>query len=1012
MSLTWSPTNTTVYTEQTATFVFKDDDVRAMYVDWDDGPSNKLEEANFEWVQFTEPVATGTAKHTYTASGTFNPVVRTINSKGIVSRFYANDDESANLTPFTQDATITGTAISDGEATGIMRLENKTVKSGIDNSIFEKEGSKVLYLFAPPLATAAQLNSISSVTVEVDCIVDYSMVATGTAATVVGGAGSELVTLTKTLSAAALSGAAGMNEITSTGGLVSKVLKITYTNPKIDGGTTDYDTNDAFNYLKLFICVEGDDDDYYPIGYVSAGSPIKKANDPLRTVTLDFSQSRAAASNISLKNYRYDNGKVFFNPAFQWATTGSYFFNDNTVQTSATKPVSYTYMTRPDGLNGQASVVYTGFTTGAGSDWARDGVATTTQAYRTDQFIIDDYGRFAPQYHLTRMSTEPSSASNSVDTEVSSIIANQPNVYRITPAGCSLTASPPTVSGAWTKIDTVGAGAIASGNFTKDYTAEAVQNGKTNLVSLSGANTSNFYDIAGDDRNDTEYMLLLWDSKTNKVGFNINNYANTLIGKTLSGSSVTEAERYKIAGVSYLAIDDKAVYGTDTSSKQHAYWKEVEFEDTTKAQLELRNTSTYAYDTETNSLSQSGYVSFDMPLDWESVKLEELCGGQFDAATATQTTDLLITGNTITNVGATASPEFGGVLKIDALTGESLSVLGTADDIGAFKYIALCTDPGGASNIDERPLWVASGTGNGTNAALDELYLTYGEDIGSDYEPTDLVGATNAKFLIRRVNIYDVITGVSKVEKQGSSNVKLAPVDAEISAFPNKYIVSNTSSGVGSALKTAWSGSAKYAMKIAIKGSGTANGAGSGIKSFPEIWNIFDATEGNVAFVKEIDDSAYNLNSLPLTSGFSVSRAGNYFTAITRKGKVFIARTGDTIQDVSLASVALGDESTSAASQFGATAPESLYGHLHTIRKLHADTVRVYWDEPQKDGTFVRFWGIITNVDENRPAGGPRSITSYSCNMTVEEIALLENDGKLMTDIFPLGGVLDERDFT
>ena len=26
--------------------------------------------------------------------------------------------------------------------------------------------------------------------------------------------------------------------------------------------------------------------------------------------------------------------------------------------------------------------------------------------------------------------------------------------------------------------------------------------------------------------------------------------------------------------------------------------------------------------------------------------------------------------------------------------------------------------------------------------------------------------------------------------------------------------------------------------------------------------------------------------------------------------------------------------------------------------------------------------------------------------------SLKENDGKLMTDIFPLGGVLDERDFT
>ena len=996
-----------VYNELNFTGTFMDDDVRALYVDWDDGPSNKLSEANYQWVQFTEPVSTWTGSHTFTATGAyFYPVLRTINSQGIASRFYSYNDTSADVTPQT---TWTGgmprIQIDDGEATGIMRIENRTVKSGIDNSIFEKEGAKALYLFAPPIITSTQLNSINSVTVEVECIVDYSMVATGTAATGIGGAGSSLVTLSKTLSAASLSGASGMNVFTSTGGLVSKVLKITYKNPKVDGGSLDYDTNDAFNYLKLFVCVQGDDADYYPIGYVSSGCPIKKANDPLRNVVFDFSQSRAAASNVDLKNYRYDIGKVYFNPANQWSTTGTYFFSDNTVQTSPTKTVAYTYMTRPDGLNGQASVAYSGFTTGGGSDWARD---AANQEFRTDQFIIDDFGRFAPQYHLTRMSVEPSSASSSTDSEVSSIIANQPDVYRITPAGLSTMSN--VTSGSFTKIDIA---PVASGNYTADYTAAAVQNGSSNLVSLSGCNTQTFNDIAGNTREANEYVLLLWDSKTNMVGFNINNYANTLINKTLSGTAVTDAERYTIAGVSYLAIDDKAVYGTDTSSKQHAYWKEVEFEDTTKAQLELRNTSgDGSYDNETNSLSQSGYVSFDMPLDWDSVKLEELCGGQFDATTATQTTDLLITGNAITNVGATASSEFGGVLKVDTLTGEALSALGTADDIGAFKYIALCTDPGGASNIDERPLWVASGTSNGTNAGLDDLYLTYGEDVGSDYVPTNLVGASNAKFLIRRVNIYDVIDGVSKVERQGSSNVKLTPVDAEISAFPNKYIVSNTSSGVGSALKTAWSGNAKYAMRIALSGSGTADGAGSSIKSFPEIWNIFDATEGNVSYVKEIDDSAYNLNSLPITSDFAVTYAGNYYQAITRKGRVFISKTGLPIQTLNFGSVALGDESAAAATQFASGAPASTYGHLHKARMLQANAVRVYWDEPQKDGTFVRFWGVVNNLAENATSGGPRRITSYSFDVTVEEIALLDNNGTLMTDIFPLGGIVDERDFT
>ena len=79
---------------------------------------------------------------------------------------------------------------------------------------------------------------------------------------------------------------------------------------------------------------------------------------------------------------------------------------------------------------------------------------------------------------------------------------------------------------------------------------------------------------------------------------------------------------------------------------------------------------------------------------------------------------------------------------------------------------------------------------------------------------------------------------------------------------------------------------------------------------------------------------------------------------------------------------------------------------------LQANAVRVYWDEPQKDGTFVRFWGVVNNLAENATSGGPRRITSYSFDVTVEEIALLDNNGTLMTDIFPLGGIVDERDFT
>ena len=30
-----------------------------------------------------------------------------------------------------------------------------------------------------------------------------------------------------------------------------------------------------------------------------------------------------------------------------------------------------------------------------------------------------------------------------------------------------------------------------------------------------------------------------------------------------------------------------------------------------------------------------------------------------------------------------------------------------------------------------------------------------------------------------------------------------------------------------------------------------------------------------------------------------------------------------------------------------------MYGHLHTLRRIQSEDVRVYWDEKQKDGTLL-----------------------------------------------------------
>jgi hypothetical protein len=289
----------------------------------------------------------------------------------------------------------------------------------------------------------------------------------------------------------------------------------------------------------------------------------------------------------------------------------------------------------------------------------------------------------------------------------------------------------------------------------------------------------------------------------------------------------------------------------------------------------------------------------------------------------------------------------------------------------------------------------------------DKLYLTYGK-ADTNYAPENLTGSNNVKILMRRINIYDVITGVSKVYDKVTG---YPPVDATVASWPQTYILSGASGGLssfGDKLVSAWSGSsnAKYAIKISLSGSSVDVNA----DCFPNIFNIFDATESHVQVVKEIDDTAYNLCSLGVTSDLSITRTGQYLTAVTKKGRVFIQKTGVGISSLSFSSIATGD--TNSTTAFADQGPSSMYGRLHMIRRLQAEGVKVYWDEVQKDGTYVRFWGVVQNLSEVYATGGPTSIKSFTFNMTVTDVALIDANSKLMTDIFPLGGIEDEPTYT
>ena len=1031
----------TVFTEYRAHITGSDDDIAAIYVDWGDGQTpdgtftNDKRYANYQWIQLTDPKQSVTVEHTYTATGTYKPVVQMINSKGFASAYYgatATGSLAADYPlPYAQETTVSGMTINDGAATAILRADNKTVKSGIDNSLFQWEGPRDIFLFIAPTLTQTELGYLNPLKVDIDVeLIDASR-DRDSSDTSVGGS-TRFATLNVELTGTNLTNNAGMLNILAsgngstqgsysalvTGAQVKRVLKVTYKNPKYMTSKRSFTENAAYNKMKVFVCGYSDamaarasaTEAYRPICYVTPGSPIKKAEDPSRNITLDFSQSRAKASNISISAYRYDAGKMWYDTWHTWNltsnSTGNYF-NDNTKTTDTYKKFSYTYEPEPFGVNGAGdndAQPMNNSTSWDTSD-AKNG--------QVDQYLLDDFGRFTDVYHCPRISAQPSTAASNTAAQMSSLIDNRPYVYRITPHVTVPTGGVSNYKNRPTKIQQAG------GQESYNYTTGAWTNKKgastTAAVELDNLNTMSFVDFNQEAREANEYLILLFSKKTNNIFLNIAPYAENMMSDAMVGTSPVSTP-WSIGGVYYLSAEG---IGTAHSS---AEWKPLEYFDGTALTKEYRNTGSAgqtgsAYTKIKSSLAKSGPLTFDMPVDWSAVSLTDLCGGVFnetETASTAGTADVVLTGAR----KAADDTDQAGYGKAFCFSGSGISdAMDTAgfnytSDVGAWKYVFIPHAKSSGTDTMLRAYWVAkAGTTDGWDGD-DSIWCQYGDTTNGMDILTDTVTTTGS---LRRVNVYDVLDGFAKGWNAGTtSDVEITPVDGDVD-FPNLYQVNrhtNTTAGtMGYDLATTWNSDDYYAIKIVLNGT-TGSAADFSQGTFPLIKNIFDGNRAYHEVIKQIDDSGYNLNSQPITSDVSVTRAGTYYQAVTRKGKVFIQRTGTPIQNIGFASIAAGDESASAVDQFAAASGSSLTGHLHTMRRIQNDSVRVYWDEPQKDGTYVRYWGIVNSLSETHPVGSPVGKIDYTFDLTIEEIALIDGNGLLMSDIIPLGGVIDERSVT
>ena len=971
MGLTWTPSSADVYTTVSGTFTFNDDDVEWVYVDWDDGDDNSLDNAIFQWTKLDTDSNTIDLGHTYTKADTFYPVIRTINSQGFLSKYYYDDGMTETTVPKPREEVtgITPITISDSDPTAVTRIENKQVLSGIDNNIFE-EGSKDLYLMIAPLipsSSALITPSPYSFSIDITAIVELNTYYDA-ARPSADYYGSEKIIKTITapidFNASTPDAPANVPISLDQGARISKVLEVKLNNPKLIKSTTNTNSliND-FNKTKIFLIAKGNDNVWYPITYITNGDPIKSIDNVKRTVTLDFSQSRAAASNKAISYYKYDSGKVWFEPALQWQATSSTKLNDNTKVTDSLITKNYTYYTEPNGLMAGVNPTYGGsehvIAVVSGNAFSYGTTANKEYKKVRDQFALNNFNQFYDQYHLTRLEAVSNTTKYSgLDTFT--------NVYRIRPtlvttgtAGYYITGPSPDATE--TSIHTSGAYLNASGN------AIDCVNWNIGPFMLQDGTTP---------RTASEYFMVTNDTKFNKVFINATTYAPNIESNLVGVSGAT------VAGVYYLRVYNEKAGNFLT---QNAEWVPLKFEDTTRVEKEYRNTTDSKYETKGTSMSRSGFIKFDMPSDWASVTASGLAGGFYDSSTATNTTDNqyseLFTG--VKKASFTSSGDFNAYV----VSGSFASTSMTSDDIGQYKYVFEISDLTTTAADRKKVFWVASGNSVGT-----ELYLASGASSTMASSVSDTVVG-----YVRRVNIYDVFDGSSR-----TSDIGLPPeyIDGG-SDYPYQWMVGNQTAFTNE-LKNNFSG---YPLKIVVSGA-TDNFISGTAQPGMQLWNMFPYDNAHSQVIVQKDNTAYDLSYLEITSDIGISYAGTYYQAITKGGTVFITRTGTPIQTIGFGGTAMGDET-----QFKYNAEFTSYGTLRLLKRMESESVRVMWDEVQKDGTFVRFFGYVTAVAESHSNAGPRASKPFTFNLIVEEICLIDSIGTLMSGIIPLGGVKGASNF-
>ena len=986
----WADDSVAAYTTTTGTLSFTDNDITKIFIDWGDGTNQTLKYGINQWTTLENAAQSASFSHIYTNTGTFAPVIRLVNTAGFVSKYFGSASTNIDLNPYESvGSRMPPITVNDGSPTAAIKIENKTVLSGIDNNIFN-EGPKDVYMYIPPIANIGMADQIMQITTTVKSLAPSV-------------SGSEELGYAGTLDAITTSfefgtGVQPVGKINDDKTIISEIVecKMDFVKFPAASGATDLNSNNL-NKIKIFLIAQADNGYWYPITYVSNGDPIKKADDNRRLVDVDFTQSRAKAANASCSSFNFDNGKFSWQPYNQWQPSGANHLSGNTNTDNRTERLAYTYYARPDGLLGSGTASQNFTISGSGVAAFVTGNSTIPSADSVmiqDQFLLNDFNQFEDMFHLLRMTT-------TTDTSQTSTLDTFSGLYRLDPPG--------TASGTFAYFFNNGeapqltyyyatgsySNALATNTHIPEFQSPILSNfGKFNGVKsgTTGAPTwTNDY-----KREAPEYLLFTNSNKVNKIFFDNSTYGYKMMSDLVNQSGAT------VAGVSYLKVYNE-IKGDKFTQK--AEWVPVKFKDTTRVNKRYRDSSSATYVDKSSSFAKSGYITFDMPNDWETLSLSGMGGGFYDVTGATDSTSSIsgskahndysvyVTGMVQAAISGTGD-QFA-TYPVNDIGYPNRSTWYDDEQIGKYKYMFEVSGGSSPDNI-KQIYWIASssvGYASGTASSSRVLYLTSGNQYRFN------AGDSVTGFL-RRVNFYEVFGGVSKTSNSGS----LPNTDS--TTRPDNYTYKFGFGGPGGEIdkyREQWDGD-KYALKIVI--SGAMERTDELVRPGAEMWTALPYNNTYSQIVQQKDNTAYDLSYMPINSDVSVNYAGTFFQAISKNGRVFIVRTGTPIQTIGLNSKAMGtEESFSYSDDF------TTFDTLEKIRDAQANAIRVMWDEKQKDGTWVRFFGVITSVAETHSVSGPRAPRNFNASLMVEEICLINQEGILISDLVPLGGVADASTF-